>query len=186
MDKRETYRVEIGALTRHLPLFEVAPNTRIALFNLLGDSEVVQAAAEALAIELAEISPDVLVTAETKSIPLAYQLAVELARPWVVLRKTYKPYMGEALSHESLSITTGAPQTLYLDEKDQALVRGKRIAIVDDVISTGSTLRAMRSLMDEAGAETVVCAAVFIEGDGGGAEDALALGRLPLFPAQAS
>jgi adenine phosphoribosyltransferase len=186
MEERETFRVEIGALTRHLPLFEVAPNTRIALFNLLGDSEVVQAAAEALALELAEISPDVLVTAETKSIPLAYQLAVELERPWVVLRKTYKPYMGQALSHESLSITTGAPQTLYLDEKDQALVRGKRIAIVDDVISTGSTLRAMRNLMDEAGAETVVCAAVFIEGDGGGAEDALSLGRLPLFPAQAS
>ncbi len=181
MDERETFRVEIGALTRHLPLFEVAPDTRIALFNLLGDSEIVQAAAEALAPGLAEIEPDVLVTAETKSIPLAYQLAVELKKPWVVLRKTYKPYMGRALSCESHSITTGTPQTLYLDEKDQALVRGKRIAIVDDVISTGSTLRAMRSLMDEAGAETVIYAAVFIEGDGDAGEGALALGRLPLF-----
>jgi adenine/guanine phosphoribosyltransferase-like PRPP-binding protein len=181
VEERETYRVKIGALTRHLPLFEVGPNVRIALFNLLGDSEVVQAAAAALAPGLAEIEPDVLVTAETKSIPLAYQLALELEKPWVVLRKAYKPYMGSALSYETNSITTGATQTLYLDEKDRMLVRGKRVAIVDDVISTGSTLQAMRSLMDQAGAETVACAAVFIEGDGSGAEDALALGRLPLF-----
>jgi adenine/guanine phosphoribosyltransferase-like PRPP-binding protein len=128
VEDRETYRVEIGALTRHLPLFEVASGARIALFNLLGDSEVVQAAT-ALAPGLAEIEPDALVTAETKSIPLAYQLALELEKPWVVLRKSYKPYMGSALSYETNSITTGAVQTLYLDEKDRELVRGRRVAI---------------------------------------------------------
>jgi adenine phosphoribosyltransferase len=181
VEARETYRVEIGALTRELPLFEVAPDLHIALFNLLGDSEVVQAAAEALAPGLAELEPDVLVTAETKSIPLAYQLALHLDKPWVVLRKSYKPYMGSALSYETNSITTGAVQTLFLDEKDQELVRGRRVAIVDDVISTGSTLEAMRTLMDQAGADTVCCAAVFIEGDGNAGEGALALGRLPLF-----
>jgi adenine/guanine phosphoribosyltransferase-like PRPP-binding protein len=181
MPQRQTHSVEIGTVVRELPLFEVAPGTRIAVLNLLGDSEAVRAAAVELARRLAGVESDALVTAETKSVPLIYQLALELEQPWIVLRKTYRPYMGEALTTETFSITTGAPQRLYLDEKDQALVRGRRVILVDDVISTGSTLEAMRRLMDEAQAEVVAEAAVFTEGEQAREDGVVALGHLPVF-----
>jgi adenine/guanine phosphoribosyltransferase-like PRPP-binding protein len=181
MSPRDTHEVTIGSVVRQLPLFEVAPGTRIALLNLLGDSEAVSAAAVALARRLEGIESDALVTAETKSVPLIYQLALVLDRPWVVLRKTYRPYMGDALTAETFSITTGAPQRLYLDEKDQGLVRGKRVILVDDVISTGSTLEAMRRLMHEADAEVVAEAAVFTEGEQAREDGVVALGHLPIF-----
>src|SRR5690606_21979144 len=101
----------------------------------------VQAASRDLAIKLADLNPEVLVTAETKSIPLVHAMSVVMDLPYVVLRKEYKPYMGNALQAETLSITTGKPQTLYLDEKDKKFVEGRRIALIDDVISTGSTLQ---------------------------------------------
>ncbi len=181
MPKRQTYPVKIEGVTRHLPLFAVSPQIRIAVFNLLGDTEVVRAAAQGLARRLGDIDADVLVTAETKSVPLIYHLATLMDKPWVVLRKDYKPYMGEALSAETLSITTGRPQTLYLDEKDQALLRGKRAVLVDDVISTGSTLQGMRLLMDKVGAQVVAEAAVFTEGERAQWKNIIALGHLPIF-----
>jgi adenine phosphoribosyltransferase len=181
MAKRDTYTVRIEGVTRHLPLFAVGPQLRIAVFNLLGDTEITMAAARGLAKKLAKVDADVLVTAEAKSIPLAYHLAVEMNKPYVVLRKDYKPYMGNALSAETLSITTGKPQTLYLDEKDHALLRGKRVILVDDVISTGSTLQGMRLLMDKVGAKIVAEAAVFTEGERAQWGHIIALGHLPLF-----
>lgn len=186
MAKRETYTVKIEGVTRHLPLFAVSPHMRIALFNILGDSEIIRAAAKGLAKRLANVEGDVLVTAETKSVPLIYQLAMEMNKPWVILRKDYKPYMGNALRAETLSITTGRPQTLYLDEKDHKLLRGKRAILVDDVISTGSTLQAMRLLMDKVGAKVVAEAAVFTEGERAQWEGIYALGHLPLFPIKES
>ena len=99
MTRDEHYAVVIGTVQRKLPLFEVAPGVRIAVFNLLGDTEVVEAAARELAAKLGSVAFDALVTAETKSVPLAYELARLLGKPWVVLRKAYKPYMGETLSH---------------------------------------------------------------------------------------
>src|SRR5512139_4075620 len=162
---RDIYPVEIAGLRRELPLFEVAPGVRIAVLNILGDTELVQACAKALAEKLAGIDYDILVTAEAKSIPLAHALSVETRKPYVVLRKVYKPYMGVALSAETLSITTGQPQMLYLDEKDHETIRGKRIILLDDVISTGSTLQGMRLLMEKAGGEVVREAGVFTEGD---------------------
>ena len=180
MGTREHHAVEINGLRRELPLFEVAPGTRIAVFNLLGDTEVVEAAAAGLAERLAGLDPDVLVTAETKSVPLVYELARRLGKPWVVLRKAYKPYMGEVLSAETHSITTGAPQTLYLDEKDRGLVTGHRVALVDDVISTGSTVEGMREVVGAADGEIVAEAAVFTEGDAP-TDGVIALGHLPLF-----
>ena len=87
--------------------------------------------------ELKDTDYDVLVTAEAKSIPLAHALSAETNKAYVVLRKSYKPYMGDALKAETLSITTGQPQTLILDEKDRGLMHGKKVVIVDDVISTG-------------------------------------------------
>lgn len=178
---RQTYSVEIAGLRRDLPLFEVAPGVRIAVLNILGDTELTQACAKALAAKLAQVQFDILVTAEAKSIPLAHALSVETQKPYVVLRKVYKPYMGVALSVETLSITTGQPQMLYLDEKDHDLLRGKRVLLLDDVISTGSTLNGMRRMMDSAGAEVIAEAGVFTEGDEANWSQIHTLGHLPLF-----
>lgn len=177
----ECYTIDICGLTRALPLFEVAPKVRIAIFNMLGDTEVV----EAIADELARRVPtdiDTLMTAEVKSIPLAHALAVRMKLPYVVARKTRKPYMVGAVSVEVLSITTGAPQTLWLDGKDLHLVDGKRILLVDDVISTGSTLAGMKKLVAEAGGTVVAEAAAFTEGnDPAQWQHIIAVGNLPVF-----
>lgn len=178
---RDTYRVEIAGLQRELPLFEVAPGVRIAVLNILGDTELVQACARALSEKLAVYEYDILVTAEAKSIPLAHALSVQTEQPYVVLRKVYKPYMGVALSAETLSITTGEPQMLYLDEKDHNLIHGKRAVLIDDVISTGSTLSGMRRLMEKAGASVVRVATIFTEGDAEQWDGIMSLGHLPLF-----
>lgn len=183
MTDRETFTVDVAGVKRELPLFEVAPGVRIAILNILGDTELVAAAADALAERVAKFEPDVLVTAETKSIPLVHELSERLRVPYVVLRKQYRPYMGDALEVETLSITTGVPQTLYLDEKDRELLKGKRVVIVDDVISTGSTLEAMRQVVKEAGGQTVREAAVFTEGDKAQwqEQEIVAVGHLPVF-----
>lgn len=180
MTTRQTYTVEIAGLKRDLPLFQVSPNLRIAVFNMLGDTEIVEACAAALAEKLAGNNLDIIVTAEAKSIPLAHALSVRLKKPYVILRKAYKPYMGVALMAETLSITTGHPQVLYLDEKDHTLLRGKRVLLLDDVVSTGSTLEGMQQLMDKAGCEVTGIAAVFTEGDQDWSQ-IIALGNLPLF-----
>jgi adenine phosphoribosyltransferase len=178
---RETYTVDVAGVERDLPLFEVAPGVRIAILNILGDTELVQAAAGALSDPIRSLNADVLVTAETKSIPLIHELSARLRLPYVVLRKQYRPYMGDALEVETLSITTGKPQTLYLDEKDRSLLKEKRVVLVDDVISTGSTLEAMRKVVDEAGGDTVAETAVFTEGDKAKWADIIAVGHLPVF-----
>jgi len=180
MTKRQVHTVKIAGLTRDLPLFEVAPGVRIAIFNMLGDTEVVQAAAKALAKRIPK-EAQTLVTAEAKSIPLAHALSVESGLPYVVLRKAYKPYMGVAVSAETLSITTGQPQTLYLDEKDHSLVDGRNIVLVDDVISTGSTLQGMRLILEKAGGQIIATMAVFTEGERAKWKEIIALGHLPLF-----
>ncbi len=181
MPEQEFYTVEVAGLKRNLRLFQVAPGLRIAILNILGDTELVQACARELAKRLAAVEYDVLVTAEAKSIPLAYALAVETKKPYVVLRKAYKPYMGDALKAETLSITTGQPQVLILDEKDRDLVRGKKVVIVDDVISTGSTLQGMRMILDKAGATVAAETAIFTEGEKSKWLHIIALGHLPLF-----
>lgn len=180
-EQHDTHRVTIGNISRDLRLFEVKTGIRIAILNILGDTELVQVAARELAKQLSPREVDILVTAEAKSIPLAYALSAEMNIPYVVLRKSYKPYMGEALQSETLSITTGAEQTLYLDEKDRELVKGSKIALVDDVISTGSTLQGMRLIMNKAGAEIVAEAAIFTEGDRAKWHDIVALGHLPVW-----
>ncbi len=181
MSTHDTYSVEIAGVQRDLRLFEIKPGLRIAILNILGDTELVQACAKELAVKLAPVQYDVLVTAEAKSIPLAHALSVETNKPYVVLRKSYKPYMGSALTAETLSITTGQPQTLILDEKDVELMKGKRVVILDDVISTGSTLQGMRMILSKAGSEVVAEAAIFTEGDRAQWMHIIALGHLPLF-----
>jgi adenine phosphoribosyltransferase len=177
----KTYPIEIGGVKRDLRLFEVKPGLKIAILNILGDTEFVQACARLLAEKLEGHDYDVLVTAEAKSIPIAHMLAVVTKKPYIVLRKEYKVYMGDAIKAESISITTGKPQTLILDEKDIPMLKGKRAAIVDDVISTGSTLQAMRQVIKKAGGEVVLESAIFTEGDARDLENIIALGHLPLF-----
>lgn len=181
MTQFETYAVEVGGLKRDLRLFEIKPGLKIAILNILGDTEFVQVCAKELAAKLKDTSYDVLVTAEAKSIPLAHALSVETKKPYVVLRKSYKPYMGDALRAETLSITTGQPQTLILDEKDVEMMKGKKVVILDDVISTGSTLQGMKMILEKAGSSVVAEAAIFTEGDSAQWSDIISLGHLPLF-----
>src|SRR5690349_2312222 len=181
MSEHQTHTVEVAGIKRELRLFEIKPGLKIAILNILGDTEFVQACAKELAAKLKDTDYDVLVTAEAKSIPLAHALSVETKKPYVVLRKSYKPYMGDALSAETLSITTGQPQILILDEKDIASVRGRNVVTVDDVVSTGSTLQGMRMVLDKAGASIVADAAIFTEGDRAQWSNIIALGHLPLF-----
>ena len=179
--KREIYPIEINGLKRELPLFEVAPGVKIAVLNILGDTELVETCATALADKWDSTAFDVLVTAEAKSIPLAHALSRVTGKPYVILRKVYKPYMGVALSAETLSITTGKPQMLYLDEKDLNLLKGSKVILLDDVISTGSTLKGMREVMEKAGADVIKEACVFTEGDLDKWEQIVSLGHLPVF-----
>ena len=180
MSERETYTIQVAGITRHLPLFEVAPGVRIAIFNMLGDTIVVKATAAALAEQLKSTPADVLVTAEAKGIPLIYEMSALMGLPYIVLRKSYKSYMGAAISAETISITTGKPQTLYLDEKDKAFIQNKKVVLVDDVISTGSTLKGMENVVVNAGGEIVKIAAVFTEGDADWSH-IIALANLPVF-----
>jgi adenine phosphoribosyltransferase len=181
MSTNDTYAVEIAGLKRDLRLFEIKPGLKIAILNILGDTEFVQACAKELAQKLKDTTYDLLVTAEAKSIPLAHALSVETKKPYVVLRKAYKPYMGDAIRAETLSITTGQAQTLILDEKDIELMQGKKVVILDDVISTGSTLQGMKMVLHKAGASVVAEAAIFTEGDRAQWMHIIALGHLPLF-----
>jgi adenine phosphoribosyltransferase len=181
MSSHETYTVEVAGLKRDLRLFEIKPGLKIAILNILGDTELVQAAAQELAQKLKAIDYELLVTAEAKSIPLVHALSVETRKPYVVLRKSYKPYMGDVIQAETLSITTGQPQTLILDEKDVEMMKGKKVVTVDDVVSTGSTLQGMRMVLDKAGASVVADAAIFTEGDRAQWSNIISLGHLPLF-----
>jgi adenine phosphoribosyltransferase len=181
MTQPKTYSIEIAGIKRELRLFEIKPGLKIAILNILGDTELVQACAIALSRKLAKAKFDIIVTAEAKSIPIAHALSVELKKPYVVLRKTYKPYMGDALQAETLSITTGQPQLLILDEKDRQLVENKRVLILDDVISTGSTLQGMRMIMEKANASVAAEAAILTEGERAQWSHIISLGHLPLF-----
>ncbi|HLA88573.1 MAG TPA: phosphoribosyltransferase family protein [Anaerolineales bacterium] len=181
MSKREVHSIEIAGIKRELPLFEIKPGLRIAILNILGDTELVQACARELSKKLKDVDYDILVTAEAKSIPLAYALSVETKKPYIILRKLYKPYMGDVIQAETLSITTGQPQVLILDEKDREAITGKKVVILDDVISTGSTLQGMRMILDKAGASVAGEAAILTEGDRAQWMHIHSLGHLPMF-----
>jgi adenine phosphoribosyltransferase len=180
----EFFPVEVAGVKRQLRLFEIKPGVKIAILNILGDTAFVQAAAGGLAAALKGRDFSLLVTAEAKAIPLAQALGEALKMDYVVLRKSYKPYMGDALRSETLSITTGEPQTLFLDEKDRQLIQGKKVCVLDDVISTGSTLQGMRLILDKAGATITTEAAIFTEGDRALWHNIVALGHLPVFVEQ--
>ena len=181
MEKRETYAITIAGVERDLRLFEIKPGLSLAIYTFLGDFQLVDAYAAEWNRLLKDTQYDVILTPETKSIPLAHMLSKLSGKPYIVLRKEYKPYMGEAISTETLSITTGKPQYLFLDEKDIDLITGKRVILLDDVISTGSTLQGMHLIIDKAGAITAREVGILTEGDRAEWRDILSLGHLPLF-----
>ncbi|MBE2239756.1 MAG: adenine phosphoribosyltransferase [Caldilineaceae bacterium] len=174
------FTVQLGNVMRKLPIFQVAPGVKIAIFNMLGDAEIVETAASLLSARM-PTAAEVLIVPEVKAVPLAHVLAVQSKLPYVVVRKFRKPYMVDCLETEVVSITTGTPQNLYIDGKDVHLVRNKNVVLVDDVISTGSTLRGLRQLMEMAEATVVGEMAVFTEGKPGDWDEIISLGHLPVF-----
>lgn len=174
------YRIKVYGSILYLPLFEVAPKTKIALFNMLGETKLIQKFARALAKKLPQ-KAELIVTPEVKSICLSYELSKIMKIPYVVARKNLKPYMEDSLGEEVVSITTGKPQTLWLDGKDRGLVKGKRVILVDDVVSTGNTFQGLKNLMKKGGAKVIAEAAVFIEGDKNKWKKVICLSHLPVF-----
>lgn len=177
-----THRVDVGGQVRDLPIVSVGA-VSVALLNLLGDTALTEAAADALVARLPD-DVDVLVTPEVKAVPLAHAMSVRSGLPYVVVRKTEKPYMVGAHRHSVVSITTGTPQDLVIDGADVPRLAGRRALIVDDVVSTGGTLKALSELLHEVGAHVCGTAVVFTEGDE--RDDVIALGHLPLFAADAT
>jgi len=177
--KEDFYTIELAGVKRELPLVRVAPGLRVALFNILGDTEIVKAVTP----EIASMLPDdteALIHPEGKGIPLVYELSAHTGLPYVVPRKTRKQWMLEPISSDVKSITTGKPEKYWLDKRELPKVAGKKVAIVDDVISTGSTLEAMENLVAMTGGTVVARIAILTEGDERKNVDAL--GHLPLFP----
>lgn len=176
----QTHRVRVGDQERELKVVNVGAAS-VALLNLLGDTALTEAAAEELVKRLPH-GVQTLVTPEVKAVPLAHAMSVRSGLPYVVARKTEKPYMVGAIKKSVVSITTGKPQLLVIDGADVEKLRGKRVAIVDDVVSTGGTLGGLVEILDEIGATVVATMVVFTEGDE--REGVVALGHLPLFPAE--
>jgi adenine phosphoribosyltransferase len=174
----EYHTVRIGELERKLQIVSVG-SVSVALLNLLGDTALTEVAAAELAGRIPE-GTEVLITPEVKAVPLAHAMSRNTGIPYVVARKTEKPYMVGAVKRTVLSITTGRPQELVIDGADVERIRGCRVAIVDDVVSTGGTLEGLRELIEEIGGRVVATLVVFTEGDP--REDVIALGHLPLFP----
>lgn len=173
------YLIEIAGVKRSLRLFPVSEELQIAAFILLGDVEMSVCAAQGLLDRVPDF--DIIVTPEAKSIPLAHEMSRQSGRPYLVARKGLKVYMSNVLSSETRSITTAHEQTLYLDGGEAAQLNGKRVLLVDDVISTGETLRSLVDLVGQADGEIVGAAAVLAEGDASKRGDIIFLERLPLF-----
>lgn len=174
----DTYTLHVAGLTRELPICKINDKLSIAAFVMFSDVELTKAAAERLLPLIPEA--DVLLTAESKGIPLAYEMARHLGNTYVVARKSVKLYMRDPVAVEVKSITTAAKQTLYLSEADAKLLRGKRVLIVDDVISTGDSLHAMEQLAEAMDGTVVGRCAVLAEGDAAKRDDIIFLEELPL------
>ncbi|MBE6935510.1 MAG: adenine phosphoribosyltransferase [Ruminococcaceae bacterium] len=180
-----TYEMNIAGLRRDLPLCRVTDDLYIGAFVIFGDVEITVASAEALLKKAPEF--DVIVTAEAKSIPLAYEMARQSGKyHYIVARKYPKLYMKNVVSVKVRSITTDKEQTLYLAEDEVEYIQGKRVLIVDDVISTGESLRAVEALVEKAQGNVVGRMSVLAEGDAANRDDILFLEKLPLFNADGS
>ena len=174
---QKTYNMNIAGLERELPLCPVSDSLDIAAFIIFGDVELTVKCAEALIPLLPE--HDIMLTAEAKSIPLIHELAKQQGEnEYIIARKGEKVY----ISVNVRSITTQRVQTLYLGSDEAEKMKGKRVLIIDDVISTGESLKALEALVSKAGGKTVGRAAVLAEGDAADRKDIIFLERLPVFP----
>ena len=174
------YKLKVAGVERDLPLCPIGENLNIAAFVLFGDVELNECCAKALY----EKAPahDVMITAESKGIPLIHAMCRESGNNrYVLARKSVKLYMKDVVECEVQSITTSARQTLYVDGADAEYMKGKRVLIVDDVISTGESLRALEELVLQAGGEIVGRMAILAEGDAIDRKDITYLAPLPLF-----
>ena len=174
-----TYKMNIAGLERELPLCPLNDKLDIAAFVMFSDVELTVAAAGELLKKCPEF--DVIVTAESKGIPLAYEMARQSGKPYVVARKSVKLYMTDPVKVTVKSITTAAEQTLYLSAEKSQLIKGKRVLLADDVISTGESLKALEKLVESAGGVIAGETAVLAEGDAADRTDIIFLEKLPLF-----
>lgn len=176
----KSYKMKIAGLDRELPICPLNDKLSIGAFVIFGDPELTTACAKELLAKAPEY--DYLITAEAKGIPLVHEMA-RLAgnQKYFLARKAPKLYMTGVMKVVVRSITTAREQVLYLDTADAELMRGKRILVVDDVISTGESLRAIEELVKEAGGIVVGRMAILAEGDAQGRQDIIYLEKLPLF-----
>lgn len=175
----KTYTLHVAGLTRELPLCPVNDKLDIAAFVMFSDVELTIACAKALLEKAPEF--DVILTAEAKGIPLAYEMSRQSGKRYIPARKGPKLYMEHPVIVEDISITTQAAQKLVIDQKDLDSMNGQRILIVDDVISTGGSLHALDTLAGKSSGTVVARAAVLAEGDAAQRGDILYLEQLPLF-----
>lgn len=176
---QEYYSINIAGCDRELPICPIDDKMDIAGFVMFGDVEITEAVAKELMTKCPE--HDVIVTAESKGIPLAYEMARIGCRNYVVARKGIKAYMTDPIHVDVKSITTSHVQRLYLSSADCKNLKGKRILIVDDVVSTGESLYAMEELLHSIGGKVVGKACVLAEGDAKDRDDIIFLEPLPLF-----
>lgn len=178
------YELKVAGLTRQLPVLNISDKLAIAGFVILGDVEMVEAAAEELAKKV-PADTDVLMAAETKGIPLVHAMARILGMPkYIVARKSVKAYMEHPIMVEDESITTKGKQMLCLQDADIDLVKGHKVTLVDDVISTGGSMKALEALVEKAGGTVYGKMAILAEGDSQGRDDIIVLQNLPLFKAE--
>jgi len=177
----DSYELSIAGLTRTLPLVEVAPGVRIASFVMLGDTALVEAVAAALADRPEMKGVELLVCPEAKAIPLTHALARILGVDYVVARKSLKSYMTEAIVQPVVSITTEGTQILAFNGPDLARMRGRRVGIVDDVVSTGGSLASLEGLLAQVPCTVAVRAAALLEEGGHSGEGLVYLAKLPIF-----
>ena len=179
-----TYTMEVAGLKRELPLCKITDDLYIGAFICFGDAELTVACAREMLKLVPADSYDYLFTAEAKSIPLIHEMARQSgAEKYFIARKGAKAYMPDPLCVEDRSITTAGTQKLYLGRDDAELIRGKRVLLIDDVISTGGSLKAMEALVEQAGGTVSSKIAVLAEGDAQTRTDIKFLAPLPLFNA---
>lgn len=175
----EYYTITIAGCTRKLKKYPVSDSLDIAAFIIFNDVELTVKGCGELLSRVPDF--DVILTPEAKSIPIAYELARQSEKPYIVARKGTKVYMSDPISVSVRSITTAREQKLYLGQEDADLLKGKRVLIVDDVISTGESLEAVRELVSVAGGTEAAACSFLAEGDAADRTDIIYLEKLPLF-----